>query len=259
MSPVLGVAVCWLVFGVLHIGPALVPVRARLVARLGEIGYLAAYSLAAAASFAWLVRFYARHRFEGPPGLDAGAVPGLRPLLVLVMVGGLALATAALVAYPRTPMALFARTVRPPRGIERISRHGFFAGLMLLAAAHTLLSSRLTGTVFFALLALFTVLGARHQDEKLLALRGEPYRRYLAATSLLPFGAVLAGRQTLAGSDLPVVGLAIGAVLAVGLRMVHGSILGHDGIWLSGAVILGAAVATVQSWRRAHRTSSRRA
>src|SRR5204862_1709 len=78
--------------------------------------------------------------------------------------------------------------------------------------------------------------GAWHQDRKLLRQRGEPYAAYLEATSTVPFGAIVAGRQRLAWSELPAGALALGVVLAVVLRTVHGSIFAHGGAWVIAVV-----------------------
>ena len=55
-----------------------------------------------------------------------------------------------------------------------MTRHPFFVGVALLASAHVLLATRLVGAVFFAGLAALAILGARHQDRKILARRGAP-------------------------------------------------------------------------------------
>ena len=47
MEPALGVALLWAVFGGTHIGLATMPLRGRLVARLGEIGFTALFFLEA--------------------------------------------------------------------------------------------------------------------------------------------------------------------------------------------------------------------
>ena len=51
-NPVLAVALLWLVFGGLHIGLTTRRVRAALVARLGEHGFTAFFSVIASVSFA---------------------------------------------------------------------------------------------------------------------------------------------------------------------------------------------------------------
>src|SRR5262249_4129401 len=94
MHAVLGTAALW--FGMIgtHLGLASRRPREALVARLGEQGYLTAFSLVAALAFTALVWFYAAHRTEGPAGLALGSVPWLRPLLVTLIVAGFALGAA---------------------------------------------------------------------------------------------------------------------------------------------------------------------
>ena len=253
MRSVLGLTALWLVFGGMHIGLATCRVRDGLVSRLGERGFLALFSLIAAVSFSVLVHYYTLHRFDGPPGLALGTVPALRWTLMAVVVVGIVLIAASLVVYPRLPMAVFNETVRAPRGLERVTRHALFVGLALLGAAHALLATRLVGTVLMGGLTVFAVAGAWHQDRKLLRQRGEPYAAYLEATSTVPFGAIVAGRQRLASQELPVGAIALGVVLAVLLRTVHGSIFAHGGAWVIAVVLGGAALAGVQSARRVRR------
>src|SRR5262249_59741877 len=109
----------------------------------------------------------------------------------------------------------------------RITRHGFFAGLALFALAHALIAPHLIGTVGFAGLALVPIIGARHQDAKLLARGGKPYADYLAATSAVPFAAILSGRQRLVWSERPLRGFATGVMVAGGLRRVRGPLVAH--------------------------------
>ena len=129
MEPALTVAVLWLLFAGTHIGLATRRLRAALVARLGEAGFTALFSVIASASFAAAIAYYAAHRTEGAPGLALANVPALRGALMAVTVTGIVLLSAGSVTYPGSPYDLFARTVRAPRGIERVTRHPFFAGV----------------------------------------------------------------------------------------------------------------------------------
>jgi len=253
MESVLGLVALWLVFGGTHVGLATRRVREALVSRLGEFGFGGLFTLVAAVSFSVLVWFYAAHRFDGPPGLALGAVPALRWPLMAIVVVGIAMMAASLVGYPSSPMAVFNHSVRPPWGMERVTRHAFFVGVAFVGAAHALLATRLIGAVMMAGTALLAVVGAWHQDGKLLRLRGEPYAAYLEATSIVPFAAIVGGRQRLVWGELSFGALALGVVLAVVLRTVHGSIFAHGGVWVIAVVVGGAALAGVQSLRRVTR------
>jgi len=253
MQPAVAVAALWMVFAATHIGLAGAPLRSRLVPRLGEMGFTLLFSAIAAASFAALIAYYAAHRFDGAPGLSAASLPLLRALLMLLIVASFMLMVPALLGYARLPSALFGQPIGTPRGIERITRHGFFAGTALLGIAHALLAAHLVGTVFFAALALFSSVGAWHQDRKLLARRGAPYAAYLAATSAVPFAAILAGRQRLVWRELPIRRLLAGVAAALALRIGHDGLWAHDGAWITGAVVGGGALALINAWRRSRR------
>jgi len=258
MTPVFEIALCWLLFGGLHVGLTTGPMRRRLVGVLGEHGFTAVFSLAAAAAWSLLAVTYAAHRFDGPPGLDLGSVPWLRGALAATAFAGIVLLIAGNAVYDGSPYAIFVAGQQPsPRGLERVTRHPFFAGVALFAVAHALLASRATGTVAFAGLALLAVFGAWHQDRKLRARRGEAFAAYLAATSAVPFGAVLAGRQRLTWRDLPLAYLAAGVALAWGLRHVHASIWGDHGIYVIVGVVGGALIQLLLGIRRVRRAHSR--
>jgi uncharacterized membrane protein len=261
MTPALEVAILWLLFAGTHMGLATRPIRTTLVGRLGEIGFSIVFSLVATITFAALVTFYAAHRFEGAPGPSLAGVPLVREALIAAIVVGVMLASAGAFVFPSSPMAFFQqRHAYEPRGLQRITRHPFFAGVTLLGVAHALLASRLVGTVTFGGLALLAGAGAWHQDRKLMKRRGSAYVDYCARTSAVPFAAILAGRQRLALRDLPLGALAIGLVIASVLRTEHAHLLADGGVGVVGATVGGAAILTAAAWwheRRARVVASR--
>ncbi len=255
MEACLVVVLLWILFGGAHLGLAVPRVRAALVAWLGEGGFTALFSALAAVLFTLLVTWYVGHRFEGPPGPALGRFAPVRWLAILVIGAGFVCAAGGLSGYPRSPMALFSAgaDTREPRGFARVTRHGFFAGTVLLAVGHALLATRLVTLLFFLGLALLPILGSRHQDAKLRARLGEPYARYLAETSAIPFAAIWERRQRLVWRELPWLWLVGGALASLVLRQLHGPLLSRDGAWIVAAVLGGAALASFQAWRRAQR------
>ena len=165
----------------------------------------------------------------------------------------------AFARYGRSPYALGGAEVREPRGLERVTRHPFFVGTTLLGAAHALLATHLVGAIAMGSLALLAGLGARLQDRKLLALRGEPYAAYLAVTSTIPFAAIAAGRQRLVPSELPYALLLGGVALAFVLRALHGHLFDHGGVYVIAALVLGPASILLGEWRRERRGRRRAA
>jgi uncharacterized membrane protein len=259
MEPALGVALLSLVFAGLHVGLTTRRVRATLVARLGERGFLALFSALAALGWTALVHYYAVHRFEGAAGLALGAGAATRLVLVTIVVVGLVLALTALASYLRSPYAISNDGPHAVRGIERITRHPFFAGVGMAAAAHVLLAPHLAGAVLSAGLAFLALGGAWHQDRKLLARRGQPFADFLATTSLVPFAAIVAGRQRLALRELPWTVMAVALALVAALRWGHAGIFAHGGLWAILTVVGGAAILMVQDLWVARRRARRRA
>jgi uncharacterized membrane protein len=258
MEPAITIAEYWLLFAGTHIGLAAAPVRTRLVQRLGEFGFVGLFSLVAAVAFTLLVHAYAGLRFEGGPGIGLAAVPGARDLLLVLSGFAILLALGSFARYAVSPYAIYSEHHDgEPRGMERVSRHAFFSAMVLFGTAHALLATRLAGTVFFGGLAMFAAVGARHQDRKLLALRGAPYARFVAATSTIPFAAILAGRQRLVLRELPWRHLAAALAVVVGLRWVHPAILSAGGAWVIGGVVGGAGLLMLEAWWRARRMAQR--
>jgi uncharacterized membrane protein len=259
MEPAIVVALLWMLFGGTHVGLASRRVREPLVAVLGPLGFFALFSLIATATFWALLAYYAGHRFEGVAGLDAGRVALVRWVLMGVIALGIVLIVAGLVVYPRLPVALFGQPIGAPRGIERVTRHPFFVGTALLGLAHVLLAPHLAGAVFMGGFAVLGIGGALHQDAKYRRARGQAYAEYAAATSIVPFAAILRGRQAFALGDLPIGAFVVGIGLAVVLRLSHASLFAHDGLWIVVGVSGGGALASVQSWLRARRVAAREA
>lgn len=256
MEPAMVVGLLWLLFGGTHVGLASRRVRAWLVGLVGEGGFFGLFSLVAALTFWALIAYYAAHRLDGVAGLDAGRVPLLRWLLMGVIATGLALIAAGLAVYPRLPVALFGQPIVAPRGVERITRHPFFVGAALLGLAHALLAPHLGGAVLMGGFAVLGISGARHQDAKYRRTRGQAYEDYAAVTSVVPFAAILSGRQRFVPRELPLGAFAAGIGLTVLLRFSHASLFAHDGLWIVVAMVGGGALASVQSLVRSRRVGA---
>jgi NnrU protein len=107
--------------------------------------------------------------------------------------------------------------------------------------------AHLNGTIVFSSLAVLAVAGARHQDGKLLQRGGEAYRHYRETTSIVPFAAIISGRQRIAWQELPLRGLIIGLAVTVALRLVHDWIFAHGGLFVIAAVVGGAGILALVS------------
>ena len=250
------VAAAWLLFAGTHLLLGLPPLRDRLARGLGEQRFVALFSAVAAVSMAVLGITVARLGAEGPLGAALGREVVWRLALAGVAWLGLVLAAAGLLNYMRSPMALFRTELRPVAGIERITRHAFFVGLALFALAHALLASTLAVAIYFAGFALLALGGAVLQERKLLRRYGEAYAGYLAVTSLLPFVAVVRGRQRLERGEGLSRRLLIAAAVAALLGLAHPWLAALHGAPLAAVIAIGGVVASARRWRLARRSAA---
>jgi len=239
MEPAIIVALLWTLFGVFHIGLATLRIRGWLVSRLGEVGFSLAYSAVALATVSVVIVYYSQHRYDGAAGLALAAIPAVRSVLIALIVASVMMMVAAFATYNHSPYAILGKSKFPePRGLERVTRHPFFAGFVIFSIAHMLLATRLIGAAFVAGFGVIALVGMVHQDRKLAARYGEAFLRHLEATSAVPFAAIIAGRQRMVWRELPVRHFAVAIALAIGLRSIHGSIFARDG----GPFIAGTVV-----------------
>jgi uncharacterized membrane protein len=254
MEPQYAAALIALLFAGSHVGLATRPIRSRLVARFGEWGFRSIFYAVAATSFTALITYYAGHRADGGAGPGVSLPPAARGLLAGAVVAGVTLMIASFATYAGSPYDVDRpHATRPPRGLERVTRHPFLVGMALFASAHAVLATHLIASTLMAALAGLAVGGAAHQDAKLRRLRGPGFDEYLASTSAIPFAAILSGRQRVAWRELPIVVLALGLGTALGLRYVHEHIFDHRGAWVVLVTVGGATAIMIASWRRDRR------
>ena len=214
----------WLAFAGTHLAGSSRLVRPAAVRRLGLRGFKAAYSLVALATLGWLVATYWTNRHAGavlfePPSGTRHAVELL--MLLAFLLAGLGIAqpsAASSIAELGAPVA------REPHGIQRITRHPVAWAFALFGLAHALVNTTTGDWIFWLGWPAFALAAALHQDARR---RDEPeLRGFFASTSLLPFAAILAGRQRFACRELSPVGAGVGLLLFVAVRLFHGDLIG---------------------------------
>ncbi|MGB3052545.1 MAG: NnrU family protein [Polyangiales bacterium] len=246
-------ALLWLLFGGSHVVLSIPAIRTRMVARLGEAGFILVYSLLAIGTFGALVHYVALHRFAEPQASLLVTIPPVRGALIALSVIGFSLFVAAVLVYPRLPMATFRHRVMPVRGIQQLTRHPFFSGIAIWAASHALLAPSTVTFVFFIGVVVLSFVGGLHQDRRLGAELGEPYLAYVAATSFWPLVAVITKRQTINWREQPWFAYGVGIGASLGLYEVHADIFSHGGAYVIAVVSIGSILAILSSRARARR------
>jgi uncharacterized membrane protein len=220
VSPTIAIALLWGGFAGSHLGLSSLPVRSRLVAKLGEPRFLGLYSLVAFVFFIPLVWVYFANKHAG--ALLWGR-PGGALVVWLVQVGmGVAFVLVVSSLVQPNPSLLGSRGGEA-RGVFRIARHPLFMGIAVFGALHLVVNGAASDVAFFGGMLAFSIVGSWHQDQRKLATNVPGYREFVAATPFLPF----TGRETLRGlRELPPLGVALGVGITVVVRVFHSTLFG---------------------------------
>lgn len=184
-------------FGVLHSG--LASLRPFITPRIGERLYRVIFALSSIPSAVLVITYFLIHRYDGVlflmPYLQS--IPWMHSFVYTVTF------VSFLFLYPATFNLLEVAAVQKPtvriyeRGITRITRHPQLTGQILWCVAHMLwIGSSFTLSVSLALVA-HHAFGAFNGDRRLRDRFGEEWMRYAERTSIVPFAAVLNGRQSI--------------------------------------------------------------
>ena len=205
----------------LHLGVAGTDLRYKVTRRTGVKTYRALFSLSSVAVMILLCTAYAR---SGTVVLWT-APGGLRWLLALVMLPAFVLFAGAFVRNP-TGIGGEAYLKREARGIQRITRHPMMNAFAIWAAVHIIGNGDLAGLVFFGTFFLTAALGMPSIDRKTADNDDYAWGQLERTTSILPFAAILAGRNRFVPAEIGWVVPAVGAALWLGLLIFHRSLIG---------------------------------
>jgi uncharacterized membrane protein len=192
----------------LHLGVAGTRLRSTIVARTGERGFRAGFSVASIAALIWLIRAYSAAR-----DMQLWTSPAwLAWVLVLLMLPAFLFFLAGFVPSP-TGMG----PARAPHGLQRVTRHPMLWSFVYWAAAHILLRGTVAGMLFFGTFLVTALLGMPSIDAKAASRDPRGWTRFAAATSILPFAAIAQNRTQLSfaeiGWRLPLLALLLWAIV----------------------------------------------
>lgn len=209
----------------LHLGIAGTGVRAALVARIGENGFRGLFSLASIAAILMLVTAW-----RAAPHVPLWTMPDwFDGIVVLLMLPAFLLFLAA-VAAPNPTAVAGKLDEAGPRGIQRITRHPMLWAFAIWAALHLLAKGDLAAVLFFGAFLATALAGMPSIDAKLARRDPALWARLAPATSILPFGAVLAGRNHIAWGEIPLLAWILGPIAWAAMILLHP--------WLFGVPVL---------------------
>jgi len=160
------------------------PLRAPLVAKLGERGFLIAYTVVAFATLGWTIWAFGRVPAEAPLWI-AGDVAWLAASLLMWL--GSILFIGSLRSNPSFPSAGMRTRMPTPRGVFAITRHPMMWGFALWALVHAIVSATPAGLILAAAIGFLALAGAAMQDSKKAQLMGEAWEEWRQRTAYVPF------------------------------------------------------------------------
>lgn len=188
-----------LVFAIAHSGGA--ALRPWAEKYIGPRLYRICFALVSLPLAVILIIYFFNHRYDGLQLWQVKDVPGVR-ILVWVLS-----AISFLFLYPATFNLLEIAAIQKPQvylyetGIIRITRHPQMVGQIIWCVAHTLWLGTTFTLVTSIGLVLHHLFGVWHGDRRLTQRYGEAFESVKQRTSIIPFRAILEGRQCLKWSE----------------------------------------------------------
>lgn len=184
-----------IVFAIAHSGGA--ALRPWAEKYIGPRLYRILFALVSLTLAVILIIYFFRHRYDGLQLWQVQGVPGVREFVWLLS------AISFLFLYPATFNLLEVAAIQKPQvhlyetGIIRITRHPQMVGQIIWCVAHTLWLGTTFTLVTSIGLVLHHLFGVWHGDRRLLHRYGESFEIAKQRTSIIPFKAIIDGRQSI--------------------------------------------------------------
>lgn len=182
-------------FATIHSG--LASLRSRVEVLMGARLYRILFALLSIPMAVLLIVFFIRHRYDGVQLWQLQNVPGIIPVIWFLSV------VSFFFLYPATFNLLEIAAIQKPEvhlyetGIIRITRHPQMVGQIIWCVAHLLwLGTTFTLTTCLGLVG-YHIFASWHGDRRLQKRYGEAFITVKNRTSIIPFAALLRGKQTL--------------------------------------------------------------
>jgi uncharacterized membrane protein len=205
----------------LHLGLSGTELRGFLIGRIGLTAFRGLFAAAALAVMVMLCRSYA-----SADTMLLWIAPGwLRGLLALAMLPAFVLFVASFRANP-TAAGGERFLGQEAHGIQRVTRHPMMTSFVLWAAVHMIGNGDAASLLFFGTFFITAAAGMPSIDRKTAARDPDAWNRLARSTSIVPFAAILAGRNRFAPAEIGWLAPLVGAALWVGALVFHRSLFG---------------------------------
>lgn len=184
-----------LIFAIAHSGGA--ALRPWAEKRIGPRLYRVVFALISLPLAVIVITYFFNHRYDGWQLWQVQGVPGIKTVVWVLS------AISFLFLYPATFNLLEIAAIQKPQvhlyetGIIRITRHPQMVGQIIWCIAHTLWLGTSFSLVTSIGLVLHHLFGVWHGDRRLHYRYGQAFEIVKQRTSIIPFLAIVDGRQSL--------------------------------------------------------------
>ena len=207
-----------LAFLVTHLGISATPLRGKLQGLMGAKPYLGLYSLLAFGSLGLMVYGYVK-----VPHMDFLWYPSQSAYLVTKVLLLLSLVALVMGSLTKNPTLILndAALDHDVSGMLKITRHPVQWAILLFAVGHLIANGDRASVAFFGTLALVSLCGMFSMDARRRQEDDPRWKSFMANTSMVPFAALVSGRQSLTGADINWPGLVAGLGLYAAVYWMH--------------------------------------
>ena len=212
----------------LHVVVAGSPLRWAIAGRIGENAFRGLFSVLSFVGIVWLSIAYRQatsaESFYGIRYVEAWMMWAPAVLMipaVIFFVGSLSQPNPTMVKGER-----FLGSDDPARGIFRVTRHPMLWSFLLWAVGHFIANGDLASVFLFGSIMIVAAAGMGSIDRKQAKRDPEGWRRFAAVTSVVPFMAILAGKNRLVMSEIGWSRIALAAAIFVALAAAHPYVFG---------------------------------
>ncbi len=215
------VLIGWILFAGTHIGLSSDFVRPGMIDKVGEKGFQGIYSIVALVTFVFLVMSYSDAKSsetllfafgKDSPIMMAGCN-------VLILFGFIFLFSGF---ADKTPMGMGPAEFKAS-GIVRITRHPMNTAFALFGLSHLLIQRSTADWIFLGGFILYGYFGSLHQDIKKVKQSGGKLEEFVSNTSIIPFAAIITGKQPLKLGEISKLGIILGIIATIIARILHSS------------------------------------
>jgi uncharacterized membrane protein len=198
--------------------------RPRLVAALGERGFMAGYSVFAVVTVVWMNLAFSR-----APMIRLWVAGDWAWHLALAVMPFAAILLACGYLTPNPAAVGGARVLRrpdPAPGIFKVTRHPIMWAVALWAIVHAIATGDAAALIFFGSLAFLAIAGMVHIELRRNRSGDDDWRRLVAVSSFVPFVAAIEGRTRISLGEIGWGRISVGIAVYLMLLFGHEAVIG---------------------------------